>query len=107
MIDAVVVEEDLEGCLGEIVEIVVADAEMEIDLVNSKVKIVIFDVEDRDGSPLEFQLVVFVERAMLESVNYIVVDEEVGWIGYADMAREPNMNPLENEGHSEEGLEWE
>lgn len=43
-------------------------------------KIVIFDVEDRDGSPLEFQLVVFVERAMLESVNYIVVDEEVGWI---------------------------
>lgn len=33
MIDAVVVEEDLEGCLGEIVEIVVADAEMEIDLV--------------------------------------------------------------------------
>jgi hypothetical protein len=42
------------------------------------VKIEIFDVEDKDGVPLECQLEASVEPATLESENYDVADAEEG-----------------------------
>lgn len=42
-------------------------------------KIVIFDVEDRDELPPEFPLEVSVEPMVLEYVKYIVANEQVDW----------------------------